>query len=235
MALVGISPRAQPLAVQDIDPARQAPLWITRSNENAQVLLRVLATYAPEGAARQGVISLDEQVTQLPSDGLVRLRRDMQGGLSELRRRLRREADPLVAQDLRILIKAAEGQLEAQRLAEKYEIPYLNVPQVIFSGIQSLLDDQMPQTRYQAALVRLRKDVGLEPGYEPLTEQAKARSREWRQAGQIGPLKTEVEANLARTELLVNGIGDLFAQYRVDGYEEPLARLKQQIGSTTRG
>src|SRR5438552_17110198 len=41
------------------------PAWIQRSNANAQVLLEVLARFAPEQAGQFGVPGLDEQVLDL--------------------------------------------------------------------------------------------------------------------------------------------------------------------------
>ena len=49
-------------------PTPNGKEWIKRSNEYAQILLKVQAKYAPEFAARQGVEGLDDQVTQFPPD-----------------------------------------------------------------------------------------------------------------------------------------------------------------------
>jgi hypothetical protein len=214
-------------AIASAQPA--PPAWIARSNENAQILLTLNAKYGPEGAARQGVPGLDEAVTQLPANRRESLKADTRAALDELRKRLTAEKDPLVAQDLQILVKAAQSQLDGLDLSEKYDIPYINVPAVVFSGLHALLDDQIPEARRKAALVRLRKYAGLEPGFTPLTEQAKARTRDWQRPGQIGPPKVEVEANLARGDFFINGIAELFARYKIDGYEEPFAKLKQQL------
>jgi uncharacterized protein (DUF885 family) len=108
-------------------------------------------------------------------------------------------------------------------------MPYFNVLQIVFNGINLLLDDQMPQNHRQAALVRLRKYVGAEPGFQPITDQAKAYTLRWTASGQIGPFKSEVESTLAQTDLYLEGIRKLFEKYKIDGYQEPLAKLKQQI------
>ena len=203
--------------------------WIARSNGNAQVLLKVRAKYGPEEAARNGMAGLDEQVTVLASDRLARIKADTQSAVRELQRRLTAERDPLVAQDLQILIKAAQDTLRGQELNEKYETPYFNVPQMIFAGIRGLLDDQVPTGRQKAALIRLRKYAGIERGYEPLTEQAQARTRAGSGPGRFGPARVEVETDVARAGFFVNGIADLFAHSHIDGYQEPLAALKKQI------
>ena len=225
-----------PLAVaQDLGPALQAAQapqqasWIARSNANAQVLLNVEAKYQPEGAQRRGMPGFDEAVTQLTPDRRARRKADREGALRELQRRLDEEKDPLVAQDLRILIKAAREMLRGDELNEKYEIPYLNISQLVFNGLRGLLDDQVPAERRKAALVRLRKYAGMEQGFTPIAEQARARTREWARAGQQGPAKIEVESDLARAVFFVSGIGELFSQYKIDAFQEPYARLKRQI------
>jgi hypothetical protein len=230
LGCLGLTGIVAPSGVAGQTPRRPRPAaWIVRSNENAQVLLTVRAKYDPEGAAREGVSGLDEQISQFPSDRRTRVKADVENVLEQYRRQLTGEKDPLVAQDLRILIGAAQDMLTAQELNEKYSLPYVNVPQMIFGGLRALLDDQVPAARQRAALTRLRKYTGLEPGYEPLAEQVKARTPEWSKPGQNGPSRVQVETDLARADFFVNGIAELFARYRIDGAEEPLARLKQQI------
>ena len=215
-------------AQQSADRSGQ-PAWVARSNENAQLLLRVRAKYSPEDAGRNGVAGLEEAVTQLPPDRRVRLKADTEDALAQLRRRLDDEKDPLVRQDLQLLIKAAEESLAGQELDEKYSTPYINVAQLVFGGIRALLDDQIPAVRRKAALVRLRRYAGVESGFEPMTTQARARTREWSKPGQQGPPKVLVETDLARANFFLDGLAELFARYKIDSYQEPLARLKSQV------
>jgi hypothetical protein len=203
--------------------------WIKRSNEYAQILLKVQAKYAPEFAARQGVEGLDDQVTQLPSNRREQAKAEIRAGVEQLQKALATEKDPLVRQDLEIMIQAGQRNVRGQEMAEKYDMPYINLPQLVFSGIRALLDDQVPESRRAAALVRLRKYAGMEPGYQPITEQAKARTVEWARPGQLGPAKVEVETNLARAGFFISGIEQLFQKYKIEGYQEPYAKLKQQL------
>lgn len=205
------------------------PNWIVRSNKNAQILLQLQARYAPESASRQGVAGLDTQISQFPKDFRSKVRADQAAALQELKRLRGEEKDPLVRQDLEIMIKATEQSIHAAELSEKYELPYFKVTQIIFGGLRSLLDDQVPVERRAAALIRLRKYAGLVPGSEPLTEQAKARAYDWAKAGQIGPPRVEVESDLARADFFVNGIGQLFEKYKIDGYQAPFSKLKEQL------
>jgi uncharacterized protein (DUF885 family) len=41
----------------------------------------------------------------------------------------------------------------------------------------------------------------------------------------------EVETDLARADFFLNTIGELFERYKIDGYEDGLARLKQQVAA----
>lgn len=95
--------------LEPMQPAPQAaaaaprePEWVTRSNANAQILIRVGTKYNPEGASREGVAGLDEEVTTFPPDRRTRFNTDVQAAAKELQQRFAAEKDPSVAQDLRI-------------------------------------------------------------------------------------------------------------------------------------
>lgn len=212
--------------------AQTPAAWIERSNRNAQLLIDINARYSPEGAARDGVTGLDQQITVLSPDTGARMRRDLTEARQELARRLAAEQDPLVRQDLEILIASADQDLRASQASEKYLLPYANVTRLVFSGIQGLLDDQIEAQRRPAALVRLRKYTGLEPGFTPETTLAESifRSRA-ATPGLLGPSREQIEKDLQDTDALVNGIGLLFEKFNLRDYQEPLARLKEQIAS----
>ena len=65
-------------------------------------------------------------------------------------------------------------------------------------GFRSLLEDRIPEERRQAALARLKKYVGSEKGYEPLTTLAREEmDRKWNEDNsRIPPYKEEVEREL---------------------------------------
>ncbi len=205
--------------------------WIKRSNEYAQILLKIQAKYGPEFAGEAGMQGLDDQISQFPANRRERQKADEQAAVAQLQKALADEKDPLVKQDLEIMIKAAKQSLRGQELNEKYNMPYFDVSQLVFAGLHALLDDQVAPERRQTALVRLRKYAALEPGFQPITDQAKARTVEWSKPGQLGPAKVQVETNLARADFFINGIGQLFEKYKIEGYQEPYAKLKDQLSS----
>ena len=96
---------------------------IQRSDENARVLLAIQAKFTPESAARLGVPGLDDRITDLTPGYRERARQATREALAELERRREAERDPLVAQDLRILIHSAQLQIRGSELNEQYEVP----------------------------------------------------------------------------------------------------------------
>jgi hypothetical protein len=210
--------------------AQTPPAWVEKSNQNAQLLIALMARYSPEQASSQGLRQFDPQVSTAAPDEPEGFRKDLAGARDELQKRLAAEKDPLVRQDLNILIAQADRDIRSSAAQERNLLPYDDIAGTIFYGIKSLLDDQITADRRPAAVVRLRKYTGLESGYEPLTLQAEKRFRQKLKApGLIGPAKVEVEKNLENTSTYVNGIGLLLEKYKMPGYADAFAKLKEQL------
>jgi hypothetical protein len=159
------------------------------------------------------------------------IRRDYAAARAELQSRLAKETDPLVKQDLEILIAAADRSIRGSEANEKYMMNFDNVSQLVFLGMQALLDDQVAPERRQAVVPRLRKYAGMESGYTPVTTMAEQRFRDSDKPGRLGPARVELENDLQNTETFMNGIGLLLEKYKISGYQEPFAKLREQIGS----
>ncbi|HMF76916.1 MAG TPA: DUF885 domain-containing protein [Bryobacteraceae bacterium] len=193
-------------------------------------MLNILARYAPEDAASLGISGLDDKISIPSIDAEERARRDTSEALRTLRSRLTAEPDPLVKQDLEILIAAGERENRSSAAREKYMLPYDNAGADIFRGIRGLLDDQIAPERRQAAVIRLRRYTGLEQGYTPTTQLAEAVFREkLKTPGLLGPAKAEVEHDLTTTDDYITGIGLLLEKYKMTGYAGPYAKMKEQL------
>jgi uncharacterized protein (DUF885 family) len=208
----------------------QARSWIERSNQHAQLLLGIQARFQPEFAARQGVAGLDDQISDFTPGHDQRVREAIRQVQAELKQRLAAEQEPLVAQDLQILIDAAGRQIRGSELREKLEVPYYNLPQLVFGSMRALLDPQIAPERRPAALVRLRKYLGLEGGHASLVQLAQAETREGLKKGLLAPARLEVENDLDTAAPLIEGVGRLFEEYGIAGAEQPLAELHAQLG-----
>jgi hypothetical protein len=206
--------------------------WVEQSNQNAQVLIQAIARSAPEGAGQMGVDGRDEQILDLKPGFIERQKQTAKNSIRTLQRKLAQSNNPKVRQDLEILIGAAQDELHGIELGEKYEIPYLNISEIAFGGLQSLLDDQVAPERRAKAIVRLKRYTGLENGYTPLTSLAEQYTRtKLQQTGQLGPIRAEVENDLTTAPLLIEGIGKLFEKYQIQGYREAYAKLKEQLAA----
>jgi uncharacterized protein (DUF885 family) len=109
-------------------------------------------------------------------------------------------------------------------------LPYLNAPQAIFGALRALLDDQVPPERRRAAVVRLRKYAGVEPGFRPFTELVLDRVRERIDRKELlGPFKEQVERDLGNVSFFTTGLADLFKKYGLTDAAPLLDTLKTQF------
>ena len=204
--------------------------WIARSNEKAKILLDVQARFAPEQAARIGQTGLDDRIMDLTPGHEERLRQATNEALAKIEDLRRTENDPLVAQDLAILADAARKTIRGSELSERLEVPYYNLARLVFFSVRSLLDPQVAMTRRPAALARVRKYAGLEPGTTSIVELAERETRAaLAKPGLQRPSRLQVENDLQTARFSIDGIEKLFHEYRIPGYEQPVAELKKQL------
>ena len=168
--------------------------WVRESNRNADVLLRLMKKYSPEQAGWLGVEGADEHIVDLNPDVDSRTRKDYLRAVAELKSRREKTANPLVRQDLEILIRAGENNLRTNEVECRHMLPYYNVPRIVFTGFRALLDAQVPKERQAAALTRLNRYTSMAAGTKPLTTPARERTAE-RIANRdlVGPDAAEVE------------------------------------------
>ena len=76
------------------------------------------------------------------------------------------------------MIRKVELQFRKQDFERARRVNFFNASKMVFSGLRILLDEQTPSERRPAAVVRIRKYAGLEPGNKSLTEILKQRAME---------------------------------------------------------
>jgi len=206
------------------------PAWVQDSNKAAQPLLIALAEFNPEGATQLGVDGYDDKVIDLQPRTYERGQDALQKAVEGLKAQLPGAADPSFRQDLEIMVKAGQQQIDSNKLQHDLMLPYFSVSQVVFAGLHDLLDPRVSKERQALALVRLRRYAGLEPGSTPVTELAKARITErFDDKSLTGPYKAQVEQDLADSLQLMQGLPELFKQAGLKGYEDALATLTTQV------
>ena len=141
------------LSAQAAPAAPKLQAWVEKSNQNAKIVNEVVARFGPEGAGQLGIEGLDEQIVDLKPNVVERGRAAAREVLAELKKRHAAETDPLVKQDLDILIQATDDTIRNADINKKYYVPYNNVTRLVFGGLRALLDDQIAPERRKAAVV----------------------------------------------------------------------------------
>ena len=219
------------LAAPAARPATPAsPAWVERSNALAQILLDAQGPFQPEETGFFGVPGYDDKVADFGPDNGARYRAAMTAARSELQARLAAEKDPNVRQDLAIMIKAASENIEGSELNEKYLLPWSDVPQTVFSGLNLLLSDQVPAERRAKAVDRLAAYAGLQPGGTALTTLARQRYEErLKDRTLLQPTRIEVQQSLDNVDTYISGIESLLKKYQLDAGTQALATLSTQL------
>jgi hypothetical protein len=207
-----------------------APAWVAKSDAYTRQLMLDNAKYVPESASNLGLEQFDTSVMPLKEHEYERQLADTQKRLEWLRQQRTREPDAKVRQDLDILIAERARAIDTMKLEHQYLLNYLDVSETVFDSLRSLLDPRNKPERQKAALVRLRRYVGREPGYQPLAALARARAQEeLGRKGLIGPYVEEVEQALNNSTTYMDGLDELFRAAKLTGFEDDLAALKAQV------
>ena len=224
-----VAAKAAPVS-SSTSAAQATPAWVARSDADAQPLLKVLADFNPEFASQFGFPGYDDKAIDLKPNVGERSRAAMTAARDELQKNLATETDADVRQDLQIMIKAADRNIEDSKLNEQYLLPYTDVGQTVFQGEFTLLQDQVAAARRPSALKRLQCYVGMTAGCTPVTKEAQALFQaKLDNPKLIGPYKVEVEQNLANTTRYVDGIRKLYAKYKIDGAGPALDAMQKQL------
>jgi hypothetical protein len=212
-------------------PARAAaPDWVARSNANASVLLEAIGRFNPETMSGLGMKGYDSEVSDLRGGAVGRSLAGLKGARDVLNASLARETDPLVREDLDILVHACDLNIGQISLNDRLLLAYTDVAGLVFRGEFVLLQDQVAPERRQLALARLRKYAGIEPGTTPLTQLAQDRFMEsLEDPGRAGPFRGEVERDLSNAQQYVDGVRKLFAKYSIAAAGPALDALEAQV------
>jgi hypothetical protein len=205
------------------------PAWVERSNAMAYEVMESNADFAPEFSAQTGVDGFDDGVFDLKPGRAERVVAVAEDNIRGLEERLESEQDPRVRQDIGIMIQSQEDRIEQTRVNEAHVLPYVNVTRLVFAGFDGLLDKQVPGERQQAALIRLQRYTGEAEGYEPITHLAVERSAARFDDGLIMPFRGEVEQDLERAPVFIEGLSSLFTGSGLEGWEDSLAMFQRQL------
>jgi len=214
---------AAPAAAQD-DRA-----WIEQSNAYTGQLLELQAQFNPENASQTGLERYDGLAIDLGPNLPQRVVAAESAKLAEYRAAQARETNPLVKQDLQILIDSIEDDIEGAELNQRLVLTWVDVPQLVFGNMNAILDDQMSPQRRATARQLLERYTGLYAGSTALTDLARARWAESQGPGKVGPYRGRVEDTLGKVDNYVNGIRALFEKYQIQGAGPALDAMERQF------
>lgn len=204
--------------------------WVAKSNEYTKIIIDLDKKYSPEYGSSQGLAEYDSDIAVPTLQNIMAERKDEEAVVAKLTEALKTEKNTFIQQDINIIITHLKLGFRQQDFELSRQVPFLNASSTIYSGLETLLDDQTPEARRQAAVMRIRKYAGLEKGYKPLT--TIYRERLQHQMGgknMIYPSKQRMETDLSRNASIVSGIAELCTKYKVTGWEQPYATLKKQL------
>jgi hypothetical protein len=204
--------------------------WIEQSNRYTRQLFDVQLKHSPEQGSTEGIARFDVEIADPRlADELVQ-QRELENVLNALRTARAQVSDKNVQEDLDILQRAFDLQFRTDDFARQHLVNAFNPSESVFQGIHALLDDQVPANRRPAALVRLRKYAGLEPGFAPYAELVKQRTADQlAKPGVFFPPKALLENQLERNPNYLKGIPLLFKKYHLHGWEAAFTALKAQL------
>lgn len=220
-------------AQSPVRPSAQSDIaWVEKSNVHAKLMIDLVGKLSPEEASKLGVEGFDDQILDLSPGFVERQLKAMRKVHAELVRRLPAETDPRVKQDLEILIKAAADRIKRTEAEDRILVPYLSLSQLVHESISGLLDDRVARGRWPAAVVRLRKYAGMEPGTKPITDYAMAHVRERISDPKlVRPVKAQVEKDLRNARTFIDEVGELFVKFKIEGFRPACEKLKQQLAA----
>jgi hypothetical protein len=159
------APAAAPAAPLSTPAAAPVPAWVKRSNEYTQMLLDVQLKHSPEGGSRQGIVKYDPLITDATRADEIVERNELVDLLAKVNKAGEKEKDKNVREDLEIIRKTFNLQFREDDYQLAHKVPFIDASEVIFGGLRTLLDDQVAPERRPAAVIRLRKYAGVEPGF----------------------------------------------------------------------
>ena len=224
------APAAPASAARKAPAAAPEPEWVKRSNQYTQMLLDVQFRHSPEGGSEQGLAKYDPLITNPTRADEMAQRKELEDVLATLKKVEAKERNKDVREDLEILQKTFDLQFRQDDYRLDRKVPFIDASAAVFAGLRSLLDDQVAAERRPAAVVRLRKYAGAEPGFKPFTDLLKQRVMEqMAKPGVVYPSAGEMETELGRDKNYVDGLRQLFVKYKLTGWEEPFAKLREEL------
>ena len=109
-------------------------------------------------------------------------------------------------------------------------LPYHDLAEVVFFGINNLMAPQVATQRRPSALTRLQRYAGQEDDYKPITYHAKTQMVEaLKNPDLIGPFYKEIDRHLTTYPQYMSGISELFEASELQDWQDTMDILERQM------
>ncbi len=218
--------------------------WIATSNAVAEEYSRSISEIIPEIGSDLGYQEYDARATVSNGTLQQRLEEHNKAWKEKLEALIAAEKNPEVLIDLNVLKDEVQRRLRGFELEKEYGIvPFDRVADGVFYSLQTLINEQNPESRKLAAVDRFKKYVnGFTEGEmksRPSTESSRARIEHkiklfGMKTGPSGgkrlfPLKRDIDHYLENSAKVLEGIKDLLAKSGRDDWKEDYEKFQIQV------
>ncbi|MEP0918677.1 DUF885 domain-containing protein [Leptolyngbya sp. DQ-M1] len=197
--------------------ASAKPNWITRSNENTNLLIKAESesNCTDQPTLSQSLLKLDTNYVQC-------YERNLNDAVATLQTKRKQETEPSVKLDLEILIQSANEELRSIQLDRRYRLPYVNLAREINRSIDDL---------NKRDLTKQLKRISGENTTAIATMAIQRMRESMTQENVFFPEKSQLEKDLANTAIQLEQIKQRIEQQKID--QSSYTKLKAQLTEYT--
>ncbi|MBE9009407.1 DUF885 domain-containing protein [Pseudanabaenaceae cyanobacterium LEGE 13415] len=199
--------------------ASAKPNWITRSDENTNILVK-----AESESSCTDQSTLSESLLKLNPNYVQCYEKNLNSAIQAFQTKLNQETDPAVKIDLEVLIASAQEELRSHQLDQQYRLPYVNLVREIDRSLDKLNSRDLSK--------RLKQLSGEETGTPSIASLATQRMREALTRSNIFfPEKSQLEQDLANVPAQLEQLKQKLDRRGID--PTSYTKLKSQLTEYT--
>lgn len=227
-----------------VTSVQATPIWIATSNRIAEEYSRALAEIIPETGSGLGYQEYDSRAAVSDRTLEQRLESHNKAWNEKLEGLIAAEKHPEVLVDLNVLKDEVQRQMRDLELERQYGIvPFDRVTDGVFYSLQTLINEQNPSSRKQAAVDRFKKYVNgfLLGELKSLPAAEAARDRTEQKIKLYGkkngpskgkrfyPLQRDIDHYLENSAKVLEGVKDLLAKSGREDWKKDFEKFSIQV------
>lgn len=212
----------------------QKPLWIQQSDKIAEEFTKSLAALQPEVGSEMGYKEFDCHGLLVSQQMEELNRRFYVEWASRLDQEITKFSDEEIKTDFRILKNWLQNQVEnIDTSRASHEVEFVPAAKLIYQNLQTLINAQSSLDRKHAGvdrfIVYVQGDNRHLPLLEGMTENFRARLKQYEGQHQLLPFIDEVKQYLQDADTYLAGIEELLNSSGRSDWDETLQKFKKQV------